>query len=84
MDSMDLACKYENVYCDINGSLYSQIWIEELVNKAPVEKFVFSTDQVFNDPRIIVGRVLLSELTDREKELILYKNFENSMEKKLL
>lgn len=84
MDSMELSRKYENVYCDINGSLYSQIWIEELVKKVPVEKVVFSTDQVFNDPRIIVGRVLLSELTDREKELILCENFETIMGKKLV
>jgi predicted TIM-barrel fold metal-dependent hydrolase len=84
IDSMVLSYKYENVYCDINGSLYSQIWIEELVKRSPVEKFIFSTDQVFNDPRVIVGRVLLSELKDREKELILCENFENIMGKKLV
>lgn len=77
--SIALANQYENVYLDINGSLYSEIWIEELVKKAPLEKFIFSTDQVFNDPRIITGRVLLSDLPDEAKRKILYDNFARVM-----
>jgi predicted TIM-barrel fold metal-dependent hydrolase len=84
MDSIALAKEYENVYCDLNGSLYSQIWIEELLKLAPAEKYVFSTDEVFNDPRIIVGRVLLSELSDGDKEKILCDNFERITGKKLI
>ena len=76
MDSIVLANQYQNVYLDINGSLYSQIWLEELVRLAPIEKYIFSTDQVFNDPRIILGRVLLSDISDNEKMAILCSNFE--------
>ena len=75
--SIDLANKYEHVYLDINGSLYSQIWIEELVKEAPLERFVFGTDQTFNDPRIMIGRVLASELEDDIKRKIVAENFEN-------
>ena len=78
MDSLRLAREYENVYCDINGSLYSQIWIEELVKMAPEHKFIFSTDQTFNDPRSMLGRVLLSQLPDDLKRSILCENIDQS------
>ena len=84
MDSLRLAREYENVYCDINGSLYSQIWIEELVKMAPEHKFIFSTDQTFNDPRTMLGRVLLSELPDDLKRKILCENMERAVGKKLV
>ena len=84
MDSLRLAREYENVYCDINGSLYSQIWIEELVKMAPEHKFIFSTDQTFNDPRSMLGRVLLSQLPDDLKRSILCENMENAIGKRLV
>ncbi len=84
MTSLALSRAYKNVYCDINGSLYSKIWLEELVKRAPFEKFIFSTDQVFNDPRIVLGRVLLSGLSDTQKQKLLCDNFEALMERKLL
>ena len=76
MSAIELSKRFDHVFLDINGSLYSQIWIEELANLAPHEKLIFSTDQVFNDPRIIVGRVLLSDLDDALKRKILCENFE--------
>lgn len=84
LDSLRLAREYENVYCDINGSLYSQIWIEELVKMAPEHKFIFSTDQTFNDPRSMLGRVLLSKLSDDLKRKILCDNIERAVGKKLI
>ena len=76
MDSLRLANRFPNVYLDINGSLYTQIWLEDLVEQAPFERFVFGTDQTFNDPRIMVGRVLLSDLDDGRKRALLCDNFE--------
>jgi predicted TIM-barrel fold metal-dependent hydrolase len=83
MSSIELAKRFENVYLDINGSIYSQIWIEELAKLAPQQKLIFSTDQVFNDPRIVVGRVLLSDLDDKLKRSILCDNFEAAVGKRL-
>ena len=83
VDSIDLANRYEHVYLDINGSLYSQIWIEELVKEAPLERFVFGTDQTFNDPRIMVGRVLCSDLEDDVKAAIVAGNFEKVIGRRL-
>lgn len=84
MDSLRLANRFPNVYLDINGSLYSQIWLEDLVGQAPLERFVFGTDQTFNDPRIMVGRVLCSDLDDGVKRLILSENFERAIGRKLI
>jgi predicted TIM-barrel fold metal-dependent hydrolase len=84
MEAMQMARDYKNVYCDINGSLYSELWIEELVKFAPPEKFIFSTDQTFNDTRPVLGRVLLSHLPDRVKEMILCENAETLVGKKLV
>lgn len=84
MDSLRLANKYKHVYLDINGSLYSQIWLEDLVKEAPMDRFVFGTDQTFNDPRIMIGRVLLSDLTDEQKQLLLCDNFEKVIGRKLV
>ena len=83
-DTLELARRFDNVYCDINGSLYSGIWLEELVKKAPEHKFVFSTDETFNDPRIILGRVFFSALPDRLKEMIFCDNIERAVGKRLI
>lgn len=84
MESVDLANDFQNVYLDLNGSLYSQIWLEELVKLAPLDRFMFSTDQTFNDPRILIGRVLLSDLTDEQKQMILCDNYEKAIGRKLV
>lgn len=84
MSSIALANKYPNVYLDLNGSIYSEIWIEELIRLASADKFIFSTDQTFNDPRITLGRVLLCDLDDEIKRNILCFNFENLIGRKLL
>ena len=84
MDSVRLANRFPNVYLDFNGTLYSSIWLEELVRLAPLERFVFGTDQTFNDPRIMVGRVLLADLDDELKRMILCDNFERIIGRKLV
>ena len=84
MDSMRLANKFKYVYLDINGSLFSRIWLEDLVKDAPFDHFVFGTDQTFNDPMIMVGRVLLSDLTDVQKQMLLCDNFEKAIGRKLV
>lgn len=84
LDSLRLANRFPHVYLDINGSLYTRIWLEELVERAPFDRFVFGTDQTFNDPRIMVGRVLLSDLDDGRKRRLLCENFEQILGRKLV
>lgn len=84
LTSCALAGRYENVCLDINGSLYSETWIEELALAAGTDKLVFGSDQTFNDPKIALGRVLLSNLSDPEKRDILYYNFERLTGRKFL
>ena len=58
--------------------------LEKLVEQAPFRQFVFGTDQTFNDPRIMVGRVLMSELTDGQKQQLLCDNFEAAIGRTLV
>lgn len=76
IDSCELAARYPYVYLDINGSLYSETWLECLVEEAVFERLIFGTDQAFNDPRIVVGRVLLAKIPDRQKRDILHYNYQ--------
>ena len=55
-----------------------------MVKEAPIERFVFGTDQTFNDPRIMVGRVLCSDLDDGVKRLILSENYERAIGRRLI
>ncbi len=84
MDSLALANRFPNVYLDFNGSLYSQIWMEDLVEQAPIERFVFGSDQTFNDPRIMLGRVLCSDLDDGVMRMLLCENFERIIGRQLV
>ncbi len=84
MDALRLAREYKNAYCDLNGSLYSELWLEELVKMAPEHKFIFSTDQTFNDPRPVLGRVLFADIPDVLKEKLLCENMENVVGKRLV
>ncbi len=70
-----LVREYPNVYMDLNGSLYSMKWIEQVAEETDVERLVFSTDQAFNDPRTALGRIVLSSLPDKAKIKILSENY---------
>ena len=74
-DSYRLAHQYPNIYLDINGWLYSATWIEDVIENAGEDRVLFGTDQMFNDPRISLGRIVLSDLTDEQKRKILAGNF---------
>jgi predicted TIM-barrel fold metal-dependent hydrolase len=74
-----LVKEYPHVYIDLNGFLYSKKWIEQVVEETDINRLLFSTDQVFNDPRIALGRIVLSSLSDSQKIKILYDNFNTIM-----
>jgi len=77
-----LVKEYPNVYLDLNGFIYCCQWIEQVVERINgVDRIVFGTDQFFNDPRISLGRVVLSTLSDDEKRRILYYNFASICDK---
>jgi len=73
-DGYSLVRKYPYVYMDVNGSIYSGKWIEDVVNEVRSDRILFSTDQVFNDPRVMLGRILLADISANIKELLLSKN----------
>ena len=67
--------EFPNVYMDLNGFLYSMRWIEQVVEETDENRLLFSTDQVWNEPRVTLGKIVLSEITEEQKHKILCGNF---------
>lgn len=77
----ELVRSYPNVYMDINGFLYSDTWLERMAEEISTDRLVFGTDQMFNDPRVTLGRVALADLKDDIKKKILTQNFLDMLNK---
>jgi len=63
-----------NIYLEICGSNRDPGSIEQLVAGAGAERVLLGSDNPLIDPRIHLGRVLLADLTNAQKRLILGEN----------
>ncbi len=72
----ELIKKHENVYCDISMGFPRANLLEYLVEYSDENKIMFGSDTPLTDPAVSIGRVLLSDISDRAKEKILGLNFE--------
>lgn len=81
MKSIKLVNVYENAYMDTSGFEYSNTWIEEIVEKADITKIIFGSDCPFHDIRGGVSRILLADIDDDAKRMILGENFLKMLEK---
>jgi uncharacterized protein len=75
--SIGLVNKYENAYMDTSGFEFSDIWIEEIMDKAERTKILFGSDCPFHDIRSGISRILFADMDDGMKEGILGGNFRN-------
>jgi len=73
--SIQLVNKFENAYMDTSGFECSDIWIEEIANKADRTKILFGSDFPFFDLRGGISRILFSDMDDDIKIDILSRNF---------
>lgn len=64
----------ENVYLDLTGSRLLRGLLEEMVRRVGAQRVLFGTDVPFIDPRPGLGRVLMADLSDDDKRLILGLN----------
>lgn len=69
-----LGRKYGNVFFDVAGDIYSNNFIEFLVNKVGSNRVLFGSDYSMMDQRNMLGIVLGAEIPIEDKENILYKN----------
>lgn len=79
--SIKLVNTYENAYMDTSGFEFSDTWIEEIVKKADASKILFGSDCPFHDIRGGVSRILLADIDDEVKRLILGANYYNMLSK---
>lgn len=69
-------CKYENFYVDCSSSLYAITpeKAKELIMTYGTKRVLFGTDYPMWEPKEELGRFMSIDLTDEEREDILYNN----------
>lgn len=84
-DNMKYAAKVinsrNNVYGDTTVSMMYEKNVEWLVEIAGEDKVLYGTDMPFIDPRVCLGRVLYSDLSQSIKEKILGRTMDTILEK---
>lgn len=84
----DLAYEYlknENCYLDTSSSfdMLGKKRAQELIRMYGAERMVFGSDFPMSSPKKVLKTLLSFDLTDSEKELILYKNAEKILKHKI-
>lgn len=74
-DYFRLARDYENVFVDICASPVFYNALEELVKIAGADNILFGSDAPFLNLGFAVGKVMLADLSDEDKQKILADNF---------
>ena len=67
--------KYENAYCDLCMAMPRANMLEYLVEYGNENKILYGTDVPLSDQRIMLGRVLLTDISDSAKVKILGENY---------
>jgi len=73
-EAIAVASERPNVYLELCGSLLSRTEVPWLVNEVGAERVLFGTDAPWLDPRIMLGKVALSGLSDEQMQLVLGEN----------
>jgi len=73
--ALKVAQGHPNTVLDIAGSHSHRTIIEHCVNKIGAERILFGSDMPFLEAALSLGRVLTSQISSLEKELILRSNF---------
>jgi len=73
-EAIRLAREYPNVYLDISGDIFSLGLLPELVESVGAVRVIFGSDQPWVDARATLTRVILSEISEDDKRLVLGEN----------
>lgn len=74
VQAIAMAAKYPNTYLDIAGDIFCLDLIRNLVETIGAERVLFGSDQPWVDPRANLCRIILADIDDRAKRLILREN----------
>lgn len=72
---IELSRHYPNLYLEICGSLYVDIWLEDVVAEMRANRVIYGTDMINVEPRLEIGRVGLASISEEEKRGIFAENF---------
>lgn len=75
-EMIDRVVALDNVVADLSGNVFTNGFVEDVVAGMGVDRVVFGTDFVFMDPAIMLAMVRNADLTESDKEKILWKNAE--------
>lgn len=78
----EIVIQNENIYLDLTGSAMYRGIIEYFVERVGSEKVLLGTDFPFIDPRPAIGWVKSSNISDRDKENIMYRNAKRILERR--
>ncbi len=75
-EATEKLCKYEKFYVDCSSSLYALTpeKAKELIMQYGIERVLFGTDYPMWEPKAEIERFMAIDLTDKEREDILYNN----------
>lgn len=74
VQAVAIARKYPNVYLDTSGDVFGMGLISWLVETVGPERVLFGSDQPWVDPTAHLTRIMLADITDEAKRLILRDN----------
>jgi len=74
VQAVAVARKYPNVYLDVSGDIFSMGLICWLVEAVGADRVLFGSDQPWIDPTAHLARIMLAEITEEAKRLILRDN----------
>ena len=72
--AVDVARRFDNVYCDLACSIAYDGVLEWMVEELGDERILFGTDATFLDPRPQLGRVVMARIPEQSKIRILGAN----------
>lgn len=74
MDAIDVAKKYDNIILDTSGTTIVYGMLEIAVERVGADRIVYGSDAPLYDPVIALSKVRDSDLSERDKHLILGEN----------
>ena len=73
-EAVAVAHERPNVYLELCGSLLTRAEVAWMVQEVGAERVIFGTDTPWLDPRIVLGKVALSGLSEEQLQLVLGEN----------
>lgn len=72
-EAIEVAAEHENIVLETSAFPYPRV-IQEAVDRLGAERVIYGSDQPAANPHVELEKIRVLDLTDRQRELILYEN----------